>query len=49
MDNVLIDTDVLMDFFLDRQPFANSAAKVLPLCELGLIKGFLTPVIYSNL
>ncbi|WP_254562563.1 PIN domain-containing protein [Dyadobacter diqingensis] len=48
MENVLIDTDVILDFFFDRQPFSEDAAKILALCESGEIKGFVTPVIYSN-
>ena len=48
MDKVLIDTDVILDFFFDRQPFSEHAAKVFSLCELKLIQGFVTPVIYSN-
>lgn len=48
MDKVLIDTDVILDFFFDRQPFAEYASQVLGLCESNQIKGFLTPVIYSN-
>jgi len=48
MDNVLIDTDVILDFFFDRQPFSEYAAKVLVLCELKTIEGFVTPVIVSN-
>jgi predicted nucleic acid-binding protein len=48
MDKVLIDTDVILDFFFDRQPFSEHAAKVFSLCELKLIQGFVTPVIFSN-
>jgi predicted nucleic acid-binding protein len=48
MDKVLIDTDVILDFFFDRQPFSEYAAKVFSLCELKLIQGFVTPVIFSN-
>jgi len=48
MDKVLIDTDVILDFFFDRQPFSEYAAKVFSLCELNLIQGFVTPVIFSN-
>ena len=47
MKKVLIDTDVILDFFFDRQPFSESAAKVFSLCETQEIKGFLTPVIIS--
>jgi predicted nucleic acid-binding protein len=48
MDKVLIDTDVVLDFFFDRAPFADDAATVLSLCELNKIAGYVTPVIYSN-
>ena len=48
MDKVLIDTDVILDFFFDRQPFAEYASQVMGLCESNQIKGFVTPVIYSN-
>lgn len=48
MTRILIDTDVILDFFFDRQPFAENAAKIFSLCELKEIKGFVTPVIISN-
>jgi predicted nucleic acid-binding protein len=48
MTRILIDTDVILDFFFDRQPFSENAAKVFSLCELQEIKGFVTPVIISN-
>jgi predicted nucleic acid-binding protein len=48
MDKVLIDTDVILDFFFDRKPFSEYSAQVIGLCESGIIKGFVTPVIYSN-
>lgn len=48
MDRVLIDTDVILDFFFDRQPFSEYSARILSLCELKKIYGFVTPVICSN-
>jgi predicted nucleic acid-binding protein len=48
MDTVLIDTDVLLDFFFDRKPFAKYATEVLNLCEEKKIIGLTTPVIISN-
>lgn len=48
MDKVLIDTDVILDFFFDRQPYAEYSAQVFGLCETNKIKGFVTPVIFSN-
>jgi len=48
MDHVLIDTDVILDFFFDRQPFAESASEVFSLCESGHVIGYTTPVIICN-
>ena len=48
MNKVLIDTDIILDFFFDKQPFSGHAAKIFSLCELKQIQGFVTPVIYSN-
>lgn len=48
MDNVLIDTDVILDFFFDRKPFSEYSAGVLNLCAENEIKGYTTPVIISN-
>jgi predicted nucleic acid-binding protein len=48
MDKVLIDTDVILDFFFDRKPFSDFAAKIFSLCDLKEIEGYVTPVIFSN-
>lgn len=48
MDKVLIDTDVILDFFFDREPFSENAAQIFSFCESKSIKGFVTPVICSN-
>ena len=48
MDNVLIDTDVILDFFFDRKPFSDHATKLLSLCESKVIIAYVTPVIISN-
>ncbi|NJM79804.1 MAG: PIN domain-containing protein [Flavobacterium sp.] len=45
---ILIDTDVILDFFFDREPFSENAAKILSLCEKKAIIGYVTPVIISN-
>lgn len=49
MKRILVDTDVILDFFFDRNPFSENAAKLLSLCESKEITGFITPVIISNL
>lgn len=48
MDRVLIDSDVILDSFFDRKPFAEYSSSILAMCETGRIIGFLTPLIYSN-
>jgi predicted nucleic acid-binding protein len=48
MDRVLIDADVILDSFFDRKPFVEFSSAILGLCESGKIKGYLTPLIYSN-
>lgn len=48
MKRVLIETDVILDFFFDRNPFSENAAKVLALCESKKITGYITSVIISN-
>jgi predicted nucleic acid-binding protein len=49
MEKILIDTDVILDFFFDRAPYSIDASFILSLSEKGKIKGFITPVITSNL
>ena len=48
MKKILIDTDVILDFFFDRQPYSKNAAIIFSLCESKQIEGFVTPVIISN-
>jgi predicted nucleic acid-binding protein len=46
---ILLDTDVILDFFFDRIPNSEHAAEILTLCEAGKIKAFVTPVMISNI
>ena len=48
MKKILLDTDVILDFFFDRKPFSDNAAVVLSLCESKQIVGYITSVIISN-
>ncbi len=49
MKKILIDSDVILDFFFDRKPHSDNSTIILRLCEKGLIDGFITPVIISNI
>ena len=48
MKRVLIDTDVILDFFFDRKPFSENAAEIFTLCETKEMVGLVTSVIISN-
>jgi predicted nucleic acid-binding protein len=43
-----IDSDVLLDFFLDRQPFSEHSAAILDLCEKRHIAGITSPLVLNN-
>lgn len=49
MNKILIDTDVILDFFFDRKPYSDDSARILTLCEKKVISAFITPVIISNI
>ena len=49
MEKVLVDTDVILDFFFDRKPFSDDSAEILSQCENGKIEGFVTSIMLSNI
>ena len=49
MKNVLLDSDIILDFFLDREPHSNYTSYVLSQIELKQLNGYLTAVILSNI
>ena len=49
MTEVFLDTDVLLDVFLERQPFAEHASKVMHLAETNKIKTFASPLSFANI
>lgn len=48
MKSVLIDTDVLLDFYLDRKPFSDDSLQLLLKCEQKQFRAYITPVIVAN-
>ncbi len=46
---VFVDSDVIIDFFTDREPFANPASKLFELNELGIIKIYISAVSINNI
>ncbi|WP_316782732.1 PIN domain-containing protein [Pedobacter frigiditerrae] len=49
MSNILIDSDIILDSLLNRQPFSAASSKVLALCESKNINGFVTGIMISNI
>lgn len=49
MINILIDSDVILDSLLNRQPFSSNSSKVLALCESKQINGFVTGLMIANI
>jgi predicted nucleic acid-binding protein len=48
MDKVFLDSDVLLDFLLDREPFAHDAERLIGLCEKKKIYACTTAIVFSN-
>lgn len=46
---VFVDSDVVIDFFTDREPFANPASKIFELNEIGCIQIYLSAVSLNNI
>ncbi len=39
---LLIDTNIILDFLLEREPFYNNSKEILNLCALKKFQGFIT-------
>ncbi len=46
---VLLDTDVVIDFYLNRQPFSNEATTIWEACRNGVIEGYVSAITPVNL
>ena len=49
MENVFIDTDVIVDFLTDRKPFSLESAKIFSLIDQKKIRGCVSSLSFSNL
>lgn len=49
VSKILIDTNVLLDYLLEREPFFDDAKKVILLCTEGNIKGCIAAHSISNM
>lgn len=48
-NKIFIDSDVVIDFFTDRMPFANPASEIFELNERGIIKLYLSAASINNI
>jgi len=48
MKHILIDSDVIIDFLVNRHPFSVHAISIVALCEKKVLKGYITPIIIAN-
>lgn len=46
---VFIDTDVILDLLAKREPFFRFSAELFTLIDTGAVKGFISPVIVTNI
>jgi predicted nucleic acid-binding protein len=49
MKKIFLDTDVIIDFLIDRRPFSESAAQIFSLAESGEIEAFVSTLCFNNI
>jgi predicted nucleic acid-binding protein len=49
MADVFIDTDIIIDFLIDRKPHSREAAIIFTLIEQKKLKGYVSSLTFSNL
>ncbi|MGA1844590.1 MAG: type II toxin-antitoxin system VapC family toxin [bacterium] len=49
MDNIYIDSDIILDLLGKREPFFPHAAKLFSLVDSGEITAYVSPLIFSNI
>ena len=49
MTELFIDSDVIIDFLIDRKPFSQDAAKIFSLIAQNKIKGYSSFLCFSNI
>ena len=48
MQKIFVDTDVIVDFLIDRKPFSEQAAIILTLSEYGHIRVYVSALTFAN-
>ena len=48
MKNIFLDTDIVIDFLIDREPFSDYAAQILSLGEVSKLRIYISALTFSN-
>lgn len=46
---IFVDSDIILDLLLKRQPFFSPAVSLFLLVQAGNVEGYTSPLIFSNL
>lgn len=49
MDKLFLDTDVIIDFLVDREPFASFSSRIFDLAEKGVVKVYISSLSVNNI
>ena len=49
MDRIFFDSDIILDLILGREPFFGNATDIFTLVEENNLRGYTSPLIFSNL
>ena len=49
MHKIFIDSDVILDAFIEREPFKENALKLITLIERNKIEGSTSPLVFANI
>ena len=49
MTDLFFDTDIIVDFLIDRKPYSREAAIIFTLIEQKKLKGYVSSLTFSNL
>lgn len=48
LKRIFIDTNVILDYFLEREPYYFDARKIFASCEAGLVEGYISALTVNN-
>ncbi len=49
MHKIFVDTDVILDLLMEREPFQKAAVRIFKQIELKKIEGYTSPLVIANL